>query len=127
LSSSFYFGIRKIFKKIQNIIKISRIFHPKFLLFFFLKYVNKNEKNSHSYFFMHVYIFSERCLKNHNMFICHFLSTYFRNIMKNFSKSSPKFFINAFLKGKSNIVSKLLMKFTTLACDTGLCHLARNL
>jgi hypothetical protein len=27
----------------------------------------------------------------------------------------------------SIIVSELLMKFTTLACDTGLCHLARNL
>jgi hypothetical protein len=28
---------------------------------------------------------------------------------------------------QANIVSELLVKLTTLACDTGLCHLARNL
>jgi hypothetical protein len=93
LSSNFYFWIRNIFKKIQNIIKISRIFYPKF---FFLKSVNK-KKIATLTFFVIVNIFSDSYLKNHNMFICHFLSTFLRNIMKNFRKSSPKFFINAFL------------------------------
>jgi hypothetical protein len=48
-------------------------------------------------FLMHVYIFSDCWLKNHNMFICHFCLLFSRNIMKNFRKSSPKFFVNAFL------------------------------
>jgi hypothetical protein len=64
LSSNFYFWIRKIFKKIQNI-KISRIFHPKILNLWI-----KTKKIATLTFFMHVYIFFDCCLKHHNMFIC---------------------------------------------------------
>jgi hypothetical protein len=36
--------------------------------------VNKNEKKIATLtFFMHVYIFSGCCLKNHEMLICHFV------------------------------------------------------
>jgi hypothetical protein len=44
------------------------------------------------------------------MFICHFLSSFFRNIMKFFRKSSPKIFIDAFLNSswKSGRISCII-------------------
>jgi hypothetical protein len=53
--------------------KILSIFRPKFFLINFMKSVNKNEKIATLTFFMHVYILSDCCLKNHEMFFCHFV------------------------------------------------------
>ena len=140
-------------------------FHAFFIQNIFFKSVNKNEKNSYFNFF-HVNIFSDCCLKNINMFICHFLSTFFLKYYEKFSQIKSKIFYQSFLNfswksgqiscvifwylfdfrisidGRVNRMSFLnyfflrynktfirfcLMKLTTLPCDTGLCHLTRNL
>jgi hypothetical protein len=98
LSSNFYLIIRKIFEKIQSIMKILSIFRPKFFLINFLKSVNKNEKNSHLNFFhacLHIlWLLFEKSWNVYLSFCCRL----FRNFMKIFRKSSPKIFIVGFLK-----------------------------
>jgi hypothetical protein len=92
LSSCFHLWNRKKLKKIQNIIKIFRIFSPKFFLFRSFKSVSKNQRNNYFNFFMDAYIFSDRCLKNHKIFIFNFLST-FLEILWKFSQNQDQNFL----------------------------------
>jgi hypothetical protein len=140
LSSNFYFWICKNFKKIKALWKFYAFFVRKFFLFFF-KSVGKNEQKSHFNFFRG-YMFSDLCLKNHKILICHFLSTFLKILWK-FSANQVQFFLlvvfwilHKFVFGiylvfvfqpmersscftQENIGSELLMKLTTLVCNTG--------
>ena len=53
--------------------KMLRIFGPRFFLINFFEICELKRKKTTLTFFMQVYIFSDCCLKNHEMFICHFV------------------------------------------------------
>jgi hypothetical protein len=82
--------------------EILSIFPQKLFLIIFLKYVNKIEKIATFTFFMHVYIFSDCCLKNHVMFICHFVVEFLEILSKFSTNQVQKFLLLVFLNFLQN-------------------------
>ena len=143
MSSNFHYWIRKYFEKIKILWKIVR---PKFFQIFLLEFWVKKIRITLSVF-ISASIFSDRRSNYHYIFIFIFCRLFLKySIMKIFRKSSPKFFIMCFLNShkksgritceifrylfgfrmSTDMVSELLMKFTTLGCTTGNYNLTPN-
>jgi hypothetical protein len=95
LSSDFW--IPKNFKKNSRHLKNFLHFCPKFLILLF-KFVGKNIGHTHfNFFFIEAFIFSNRSLKNHKIFVWHFLLTFLWIFRKNFANQVQNFQLMVFL------------------------------
>jgi hypothetical protein len=78
----FIFEIVTIWKKIEALWKFSAFFVQNFFCVHNWNLWVKNKKIATFTFFLDSYIFSDRCLKNHKIFIFHFLSTFSEKLWK---------------------------------------------